>query len=423
MNVVDIIISKKDNKKLTKKEIDFVIENYTNGNIEDYQMSSLLMAICINGLDDEEIFFLTDAMLKSGDIIDLSEIDGIKVDKHSTGGIGDKTTLILTPLVASIGVKAPKMSGRGLGITGGTIDKLEAIENFEVSSKLSDFVKEVNEIGTALVSQTGNLVPADKKIYALRDVTGTTNSLGLIASSIMSKKIASGADKYVIDVKYGKGAFMENPKEAQKLASIMIDIGKRYNKDVVCFITNMNNPLGNAIGNGLEVCEAIETLIGNGPADLTELVKILASEMVSMGLNVSSREALSKIEDNLTNGKAYEKFKEMIKYQKGNINKIKISNYNIDIISDKEGYIHEIDALKVGNFVSDLGASRKTKDENIDYGVGIVLNKQVTDFVKKGEKLLSIYYNKKIDFEKIKEAFIISKEKIEKQPVVYKIIR
>jgi pyrimidine-nucleoside phosphorylase len=423
MNVVDIIVKKKSKEILTKEEINFVIENYTNGNIKDYQMSSLLMAICINELNNEEIFYLTDAMLKSGETIDLSKVEGIKVDKHSTGGIGDKTTLILSPLVASIGVKAPKMSGRGLGITGGTIDKLESIKGFNVNTNLKDFVKEVNEIGTALVGQTGNLVPADKKIYALRDVTGTTNSLGLIAASIMSKKIASGADKYVIDVKYGKGAFMKTPKDAKKLADIMIEIGKRYGKEVVCFITDMNKPLGCAVGNGLEVCEAIEMLIGNGPEDLTDLVKTLAREMVSLGLGISSREALNKIEENLTNGKAYEKFKEMVKYQNGDINKIEISNSNIDIYSDKEGYIHEIDALKIGKFVGDLGASRKAKEDNIDYGVGIVLSKQVSDYVKKGEKLLSVYYNKKINFEIVKDAFVIKKEKKEKEPVVQKVVR
>lgn len=422
MNIIDIITKKKNKEILSKEEIEYTINEYVKGNIKDYQMSSLLMAICINKMNDEEILNLTNSMLNSGEKIDLSSIPGIKVDKHSTGGIGDKTTLILVPLVASLGVKVAKMSGRGLGYTGGTIDKLESIEGFNVALDRKDFTNEVTNIGASIVSQTGNLVPADKKLYALRDVSGTVESVALIASSIMSKKLASGADKFVIDVKVGSGALMKNLNDAKELATTMIKIGKNYNKEVICFLTNMDFPLGLNIGNGLEVIEAIDVLRNNGDENLTNLVVELATYMVSIGLNISIEKAREMVLENLKNGQAYKKLVEIINYQNGNIEKIAKSINKIDIYSDNEGYINSIDALEVGKFVHELGAGRSNKDDKIDYGVGIVLNKKINDYVLNGEKLLTVYYNKTIDFEKIKNAFSISKEKNENVKLIYEII-
>ena len=345
MNIIEIIEKKKNKEILTNEEIEYVIENFLNGNIKDYQMSSLLMAICINGMEKDEIFNLTKVMLDSGDKIDLSEIKGIKVDKHSSGGIGDKTTLVLLPIVASLGVNVAKMSGRGLGFTGGTIDKLESIDGFEVEKSREDFLKQVEEIGIALVSQSGNLVPADKKIYALRDVSGTVESIALIASSIMSKKLASGADAIVLDVKVGKGALMKNVASARKLGKTMKEIGEAFGKKMSIFLTNMEEPLGYAVGNGLEVKEAIDTLKGNGPKDLEYLCFKLASQMVSFGLSIPVEEAEEKVKEVLKNGKAYQKFEEWITYQGGNINKIEISSNYQEIRSSKEGFITNIDAL------------------------------------------------------------------------------
>lgn len=422
MNIIDIITKKKNKEILTKEEIYYVIDNYVKGKIEDYQVSSLLMAICINGMTNEEVFNLTDAMLNSGDKIDLNNIEGIKIDKHSTGGIGDKTTIILAPLVSSLGVKVAKMSGRGLGYTGGTIDKLESIEGFNVEIEREKFIEQVNKVGAAIVSQTGNLVPADKKLYALRDVTGTVESIALIASSIMSKKLASGADKFVIDVKVGNGALMKNIDDARKLATLMVKIGKNYNKEVECFLTNMDTPLGLTVGNGLEVYEAIDVLKNKGEKNLTNLIIELASEMVSLGLSIDKKEAREKVINNLENGKAYDKLEEIVNYQKGNINNISKANNKIEILSDKSGYINKISAIKIGKFVHDLGAGRNSKADKIDYGVGIVLNKKIGDFVNKDEKLLTIYYNKIIDFNKVKEAFLISDIKEENEKIIYEVI-
>lgn len=422
MNIIDIITKKKNKESLTKEDINYVIDNYVTGKIEDYQVSSLLMAICINGMTDEEVFNLTDAMLNSGDKIDLSKIEGIKIDKHSTGGIGDKTTIILASLVASLGVKVAKMSGRGLGYTGGTIDKLESIEGFNVEIDRDNFIEQVNKVGAAIVSQTGNLVPADKKLYSLRDVTGTVESIALIASSIMSKKLASGADKFVIDVKVGNGALMKTIDDARKLATLMVKIGKNYNKEVVCFLTNMDTPLGLAVGNGLEIYEAIDVLKNKGEKNLTNLIVELASEMVSLGLSIDKKEAKEKVLENLENGKAYDKLEEIVKFQKGDIEHISKSNNKIEILSDKTGYINQISAIEIGKFVHELGAGRNSKADKIDYGVGIVLNKKVGDFVNQGDKLLTIYYNKKIDFNKIREAFLISDIKQENEKIIYEVI-
>lgn len=423
MNIIDIIENKKNNKELSYEEIKYSIDNFLNGNIKDYQMSSLLMAIVLNGMTDNETINLTKIMIDSGEIIDLSKINGIVVDKHSTGGVGDKTTLVLVPLVASLGVKVAKMSGRGLGHTGGTIDKLESIEGFKVTLTDEQFIDQVNKIGCAVISQTKNIVPADKKLYALRDVTGTTESIPLIASSIMSKKIASGADSIVIDVKVGNGALMKCEEDARKLANLMIKIGKEYNKKVVCVLSNMEEPLGKSIGNGLEVIEAIETLKGNGPADLTELVLTLGSIMVSLSLSISIEEAKEKLKENINNGKALEKFKEFIKAQNGNLENIKIEENKISIKSTKDGFIKKIDAYKLGEIARQIGAGRLNKEDKIDYGVGLVLNKKVGDLLFENEELLKIYTNKKdLEIKKITDSFLIVEEKIEKPKLIIDII-
>jgi len=423
MNIVDVINKKRLKEKLTKEEINFVIEDFCNGNIKDYQMSSLLMAICINGMDMEETLYLTDAMINSGDKIDLSEIEGIKVDKHSTGGIGDKVTLILAPLVASVGVVVPKMSGRGLGHTGGTIDKLESIEGFNVSLTNEEFMKQVKEIGVVVASQTGNLVPADKKIYALRDVSGTVESIPLIASSIMSKKIAGGADKIVIDLKVGNGALIKDLENAKILAETMIKIGRHYNVKVICVLSDMNQPLGKNIGNGLEVMEAIDVLSGKGEKDIKELTLTLGSIMVSLAQNISISESRGKLEDSLNSGKALEKFKEFVKYQNGNIDNIMISDKVFSCKSSKTGFITKIDNYKLGEIVRKIGAGRLTKEDTINYGVGVILNKKVGDYVLQEEEILKVYLdNTDLNISEIMECFTIDNSLGKLNPLIYKVI-
>lgn len=343
MTILNIIDKKRLNQELTYEEIKYVVDHYLTGDIKDYQMSAFLMAIVINGMTERETIDLTDVMINSGETIDLSVISGHKVDKHSTGGVGDKTTLVLAPLVASCGVKVAKMSGRGLGNTGGTIDKLEAIKGFNVNLNSEAFVNQVNNIGVAITSQTGNLVPADKKIYALRDVTGTVSSIPLIASSIMSKKIAGGADKMVIDVKVGNGAFMKSIEEARSLANLMIKIGKEYNKDTVCVLSDMDKPLGETIGNGLEVIEAMQLLKGKGSLELKELVVTLGTIMVSLGKQVDFMQAREEVINNLNNGQAYQKFVEMVTSQGGDINQIDFSSKTYSITSNQEGYLNMIE--------------------------------------------------------------------------------
>lgn len=424
MNILNIITKKKNKEELTYDEIKFSIDNYIKGEVKDYQMSSLLMAIVINGMTDDETINLTKVMIESGDIIDLSNIKGSIVDKHSTGGVGDKTTLILIPLVASVGVNVAKMSGRGLGHTGGTIDKLESIEGFRVTLSNDEFINQVNDIGCAIISQTKNIVPADKMLYALRDVTGTTESIPLIAASIMSKKIASGANHIVIDVKVGNGALMKNTLDAKKLSNIMIKIGKSYNKKVVCVISNMEEPLGKSIGNGLEVIEAIETLKGNGPRDLVELVLTLGSIMTSLSLNISEEEARKMLTNNIKNGKALEKFNELVKFQDGNIDNICIEKDIISIKSSKDGFIKHIDAYKLGEIARKLGAGRLNKDDNIEYGVGLVLNKKVGDYLFENEELLKIYSkNKNISIKEISECFQLVDEKVERNKLIIDVIK
>lgn len=424
MNIIDIIIKKKNKKELTKEEIEFAVMGYVDGVVEDYQMSSLLMAIVINGMTEEETINLTDVMLNSGDKIDLSDIEGIVVDKHSTGGVGDKTSLVLAPLVASIGVKVAKMSGRGLGHTGGTIDKLESIENFNVTLSNEQFINQVNNVGCAIISQTKNIVPADKKIYALRDVTGTTESIPLIASSIMSKKIASGADAIVIDVKVGNGALMKTVEDAKKLANLMIKIGNHYNKKTVCVLSNMSEPLGRTIGNGLEVIESIETLKGNGPKDLTDLVLTLGSIMSSIALNITEEEAKNLLKENIKNGKALNKFVEFVESQGGNIKNIALDNNIISIKTSNDGYIKSINAYNLGELARKIKAGRLTKEDKINYGVGFILNKKIGDMLFENEEILKIFDSEaNISIKEITDCFEIVEEKISKPELIIDIIR
>ena len=422
MTIIDIITKKKNNQALTYEEIKYAVDSYLDGTVKDYQMSSLLMAITINGMNERETFDLTEIMLNSGEKIDLSTLETV-VDKHSTGGVGDKTTLILAPLVASCGVNVAKMSGRGLGFTGGTIDKLESIPNFNTSIDINNFIQQVKNIKVAIVGQMGNLVPADKKIYALRDVTGTVESIPLIASSIMSKKLASGATSIVIDVKVGNGALMKTIEDAKKLANLLVSIGKHYNKKVVCFITDMDEPLGYAIGNSLEVMESINTLKGKGPKDLTDLVIKLGTYMVSLGKNISIEQAEKEVKENLNNNKGYQKFEELVRCQNGDINNIKISDNIISIKSKEEGYISKIDALRLGENARIIGAGRLNKEENIDFEVGIVLNKKVGDYVQIGEELLKVYVkNKTLPEEEFIKCFEIKKEQQQENKLIKEII-
>ncbi len=413
MDIIKIIENKKNGLELTTEEIKYAVDGYLNGEVKDYQMSALLMAIVINNMSKRETFDLTKIMLDSGDKIDLSSIDGVVVDKHSTGGVGDKTTLILASLVASCGVSVAKMSGRGLGYTGGTIDKLESI-GVKTEMTLDDFIKQVNDIKIAVVGQMGNLVPADKKIYALRDVTATVESIPLIASSIMSKKLASGADKIVIDLKVGNGALIKNIKDAKELASLMIEIGKDNDKEVVCIVSDMNQPLGNAIGNSLEVIESIEVLKNKGPKDVRELVISLASHMVSMAKNIELEEAKKEVIYNLKNNLAYEKFLSFVKAQGGNIDNIEVARKVFSIKSIKEGYITKINTSKLGEIVKLIGGGRVNKEDKINYKVGIVLNKKIGDYVKKDEELLKIYLeDKDMSIKEILNCFEIGSKKIE----------
>ena len=423
--MLEIIDKKRRKQELTQEEIAFVVNGYVDGSIPDYQMSSFLMAVCLNGMTEEETINLTDVMIKSGDILDLSMINGPVVDKHSTGGVGDKTTLILAPLVAASGVNACKMSGRGLGHTGGTIDKLESIAGFRTNLTLNEVIDEINKIGMTIVSQTANLVPADKKIYALRDVTGTVESIPLIAASIMSKKIASSSPNIVIDLKVGSGALIKNIEDARILSNLMISIGKRYNRKVVCILTNMNRPLGLSIGNALEVKESIDFLSGIYKSkDLYELIMKLSSTMVSLGLNISLEEALKKVKENLENKKALEKFYEFVKYQNGDVGNIQISEKVFSIKSSYTGFLKEIDTLKIGELVRDIGAGRLNKTDIIDPTVGFVLNKQVGDYVLQDEELLKVYLNKKdIKISDITACFHIENSLGEIEPLIYEVIK
>lgn len=401
MRMVDIIEKKRDGQTLTKEEIEFFIEGYTNGDIPDYQASSLAMAIFFQDMNEEERAALTMAMVNSGDVIDLSKVNGIKVDKHSTGGVGDTTTLVLAPLVAAVGVPVAKMSGRGLGHTGGTIDKLESIDGFHVEISEADFIKLVNEDQVAVIGQTGNLTPADKKLYALRDVTGTVNSIPLIASSIMSKKIAAGADAIVLDVKTGNGAFMKTLEDAEALAHAMVSIGNNVGRNTMAIISDMSQPLGRAIGNALELKEAIDTLNGQGPEDLTELVLTLGSQMVVLAERASTlEEARQLLNEAIENGSALDKFKTFLENQGGDASVVDspellpTAEYQIDYKAKSSGVVSELIANEIGVASMMLGAGRQTKEDDIDLSVGIVVNKKVGDNVNEGESLLTIHSNR-----------------------------
>lgn len=400
MRMVDLIEKKRDGGQLTIEEINWFVTNYTQGEIPDYQVSAFLMAVFYEDMSDEEITALTLAMAHSGEVIDLSSIEGIKVDKHSTGGVGDTTTLVLAPLVASVGVPVAKMSGRGLGYTGGTLDKLEAIPGFQIELPEEIFTRLVNQSYVAIIGQSGNLAPADKKLYALRDVTATVNSIPLIASSIMSKKIAAGADAIVLDVTTGDGAFMKKLSDARRLAKTMVRIGALTNRQTMAIISDMTQPLGEAIGNSLEVVEAIETLQGKGPADLLEMCYVLGSQMVVLAKKAPDLDQARKLlEEALESGKALEKFREMIRNQGGDDTVVDhpqsllTAKYEQPFLAKKSGYVTKLVANELGIAAMLLGAGRRTKEEEIDYAVGLKLHKKVGDKVTEGEPLLTIYSN------------------------------
>ncbi len=401
MNIIEIIEKKKNGEVLTKDELKFAFYGYLEDKIPDYQMSSLLMAICLKGMNTEETFALTDLFLHSGDVLDLSSLKGPKADKHSTGGVGDKTTMIIGPMVASCGVMVPKMSGRGLGHTGGTIDKLESIPSFRTNLTEEEFLAQVEDIGFAVTAQTKNLTPLDKKIYALRDVTGTTESIPLIASSIMSKKIAGGADCIVIDVKVGKGALIKTMPDAVKLSQLMEAIGAFYQRKVRTVITPMDTPLGRCVGNRLEVLEAIDLLNGKGDENLRNLCIQLASHMVSMAKEIDYDEAKKEVLESLEDGRAYQKFLEFVKKQGGKLESLSIDAKKWEIHSSQDGVIEAIDALQIGELAVSLGAGRLNKGDVIDPCAGIVLNCKVGDSVSKGDILATLYSNKDVAIEMV----------------------
>ena len=434
MRMYDIILKKRKGLELTKEEIDFFVQGYTKGEIPDYQASALLMAIFFNKMNKRETADLTMSMVHSGDTLNLSKIKGVKVDKHSTGGVGDKTSICLAPLVASCDVPVAKMSGRGLGHTGGTIDKLEAFKGFTVQLTEEDFIKNVNDIKIALAAQTGHLAPADKKIYALRDVTATVDNMSLIASSIMSKKIASGSDAIVLDVKVGDGAFMKTPEDAKELAREMVDIGNNVGRKTIAVISDMDQPLGFAIGNALEVIEAIELLKGNGPKDLLELTLTLGSNMLVLSGKVKDEEeGRALLLENINNGKAVQKLKEFVKAQGGDesfvddYEKFPKAKHIIEVKSEKEGYINKIHAEKLGLIAMELGAGRATKESTIDLAVGMRLTKKRGDKVEKGDIIAYVYANDLDKAEKAKkdllENIIIEESKGKDLPLIYDIIK
>ena len=429
MNIIDIIAKKRDGKELSEEEIKYFIEEYTANRIEDYQAAALVMAIYINGMNYKETKELTMAMANSGDILDLSKLGDNVVDKHSTGGVGDKVTLILAPLIASFGIPVAKMSGRGLGFTGGTADKIEAIPGYNTSISEKEFIDNVKKIGISLITQTLNLAPADKKIYALRDTIACTESIPLIASSIMSKKIASGANKIVLDVTCGYGAFMKNIEQAEKLSKTMIEIGKLAGRETICIITDMNEPLGYAVGNSLEVIEAINFLNGDMPEDLKDVVIELGAYMIKLaGKGDNIEDNKNKLLENIKNGKAYNKFVELVQNQGGDIsyiedvNKFERAPIIKEVRAEEEGYIKEINAETIGKISCALGAGRKTKSDKIDLTVGIVLHKKVGDYIKNGEVIATVYAN---DVEKANNAkreilntYKIKNEKVTKKTII-----
>ncbi len=429
----EVILKKRNGEKLSKEEIEFMVMGYVKGEIPDYQMAAFLMAIYFRHMDEEERAILTEIMARSGDMIDLSEIGEKIVDKHSSGGVGDKTTLVVAPLVASVGVPIAKMSGRALGHTGGTIDKLESIPGFKTSLSLEEFINNVKKYGIAIAGQTANLAPADKKIYALRDATATVDEISLIASSIMSKKLAGGADAFVLDVKAGSGAFMKTIKDAKELAKAMVGIGKAHGKDTVALITNMEEPLGIYVGNSLEVLEAIEFLKGNYDEKFYELCIEISSYMVKLSGKMDEKEAKTALVENLKSGKALEKFRDLVRAQGGDERVVDdpwkylpISSETTEIKSERSGYVKDIDTEKVGIASILLGAGRVNKEDTIDPSVGIKVLKKIGDKVEKGEPIAIIYTSKKsrVDeaVEMIKEAYVITEEPVEKLPMIHEVV-
>jgi len=433
MRIYDIIKNKRDKRELTTAEIEYFIENYTNGKIPDYQASALLMAIYFNKMNKRETLDLTKAMINSGDTVDLSRIQGVKVDKHSTGGVGDTVTLVVGPMVAACGVPFVKMSGRGLGHTGGTLDKLESIRGFRVELDEEEFIRNSNEINICICSQTANIAPADKKLYALRDVTATVEDLSLIASSVMSKKLAIGSNAIILDVKIGSGAFMKDLDDAIQLAKAMVDIGDGYGRETIAVLSNMDEPLGKAVGNALEVKEAIETLKGQGPEDLFELSLLLGSKLLVLANKVENEEEGKKmLIDAVESGAAYEKFKELVKYQGGDLNQIEDLNllpkaeHVIEVRSKKEGYVKSLNAEEVGKCALMLGAGRENMESIIDHSAGIVLKKKVDDEVNKGDVLAEIHCNdidmaKKVE-EHLREIYKIGAKNQEVKKLIYGLV-
>ncbi len=433
MNIVEIILKKRHRETLTREEIRYAVLGYVDGRVADYQMSALLMAIVFNGMTDAEIAELTAAMIESGETVDLHGIQGIKVDKHSTGGVGDKTSLVLGPMVAACGAKVAKMSGRGLGHTGGTLDKLESIPGMRIVLTDEEFVNQVNRFGLAIMGQSKNLVPADKLMYALRDVTGTVDSIPLIASSIMSKKIATGADAILLDVKYGSGAFFKTPEDSKRLAETMIAIGKNLGRDTRALLTNMNQPLGRAIGNILEVKEAIATLRGQGPTDLVELCVEAGSEMLLQAHVVTSKEdARQRLLHSIQDGSAFEKLVSMVQQQGGDASFIRhpenfpVARFHHELRATTAGYIHHIDALTLGEGAMLLGAGRAKKDDVIDYTAGILVHHKIGDRVQPGELLMDVYTNKEaIDgvLNDLLKAVQIQPTVVAQPPLIHSVVR
>lgn len=432
MRFVDVINKKRYNKELTDEEIQFFVDGVTDGSIPDYQISSLLMAIVLNGMNERETSYLAKAMMHSGDVIDLSSIEGIKADKHSTGGVGDKTSMALGPLVAACGLKVAKMSGRGLGHTGGTLDKLESIEGFNCFLTEEEFKKQVSEVGIAIIGQTGDLVPADKKLYALRDVTGTVESIPLIASSIMSKKLASGSDTILLDVKYGEGAFMHTIEDATKLAEAMISIGNSLGRNTMAMITDMNQPLGNTIGNAIEIREAIDTLKGHGPEDFTELCMQAAEIMLMQGQVAKDKdEARKMLDEAISSGRAFEVFKEMVKAQGGNVDMIENpdllpqSKFKTEIKSKESGNVKLLHSEKLGVLAMQLGAGRATKEEDVNHAVGIELACKRGDKVNEGETICIVYHDEELKpqwIEELYHAFELTNDEVAPQPIIEKVL-
>ena len=433
MRMYDLIMKKRNGGTLLKEEIEFMIKEYTKGNIPDYQMSAMMMAIYFVGMNDEETLQLTMAMANSGDMLDLSKIEGIKVDKHSTGGVGDKTSLALTPMVAACGLKVAKMSGRGLGHTGGTIDKLESFTGFKTDISTDKFIENVNSIGVSIMGQTANLAPADKKLYALRDVTATVDNMSLIASSIMSKKLAAGSDAIVLDVKTGSGAFMKEKDDAKALAEAMVRIGNMAGRKTIAVITDMDQPLGCAVGNALEVKEAMDTLLGKGPEDFTKLCYTLGAYMLVAGEIASTKEEAERmLEDAISSGRAFEKFVEFITAQGGDENQVRnpellpLASIKESVYLDSEGYIEKIICDEVGICSLILGGGRENKESEIDLSVGLILHKKVGDFIDRDSEIATIYGNSREKIneakERLKKAYFISKSKVSKRELIQGII-